>query len=89
MPGWLATAGGYIRIDGTPGPARDPDTYLQQLMSIHPVGDPDLCARRISDATAGAAGCGISANGRGAGESAATAENITRLGTQVMPRVRS
>jgi hypothetical protein len=89
MPGWLATAAGYIRIDGTPGPARDPDSYLQHLMSIHPVGDPDLCARRLADAIDGTGVRHILLMAEGAGDPAATVENITRLGTEVLPALRS
>jgi alkanesulfonate monooxygenase SsuD/methylene tetrahydromethanopterin reductase-like flavin-dependent oxidoreductase (luciferase family) len=87
MPGWLATTAGYTRIDGTPGPARDPDSYLQHLMSIHPVGDPDLCARRLTDAIDGTGVRHILLMAEGAGDPAATVENITRLGTQVVPRL--
>jgi alkanesulfonate monooxygenase SsuD/methylene tetrahydromethanopterin reductase-like flavin-dependent oxidoreductase (luciferase family) len=89
MPGWLATAAGYTRIDGSPGPARDPGTYLHQLMSIHPVGDPDLCVRRLTDAIDSTGVRHILLMAEGAGDPAATVENISRLGTQVLPRLQS
>ena len=76
------------RIDGTPGPARDPAAYLRQLMAIHPVGDPDLCARRLNDAVARTGIRHILLMTEGAGDPAATVENITRLGTQVLPRLQ-
>jgi len=88
MPGWLAAAGAATRIDGTPGPARDPAAYLRQLMAIHPVGDPDLCVRRLNDAVARTGIRHILLMAEGAGDPAATVENITRLGTQVLPRLQ-
>ena len=56
-------------------------------MAIHPVGDPDLCVRRLTDAVA-RTGIGILLMAEGAGDPAATVENITRLGTQVLPRLQ-
>ena len=88
MPGWLAAAGAATRIDGTPGPARDPAAYLRQLMAIHPVGDPDLCARRLNNAVARTGIRHILLMAEGAGDPAATVQNITRLGTQVLPRLQ-
>jgi len=88
MPGWLAAAGASVRIDGTDGPARDPAQYLRQLMAIHPVGDPDLCAQRLTDAITGTGVRHLLLMVEGAGDPAATVENITRLGTQVLPRLR-
>jgi alkanesulfonate monooxygenase SsuD/methylene tetrahydromethanopterin reductase-like flavin-dependent oxidoreductase (luciferase family) len=87
MPGWLAAAGAATRIDGTPGPARDPAAYLRQLMAIHPVGDPDLCVRRLTNAIASTGIRHILLMVEGAGDPAATVENITRLGSQVIPRL--
>jgi luciferase family oxidoreductase group 1 len=88
MPGWLAAAAASTRIDGTPGPARDPGQYLRQLMATHPVGDPDLCAQRLTDAITGTGVRHILLMVEGAGDPAATLENITRLGAQVIPRLR-
>jgi alkanesulfonate monooxygenase SsuD/methylene tetrahydromethanopterin reductase-like flavin-dependent oxidoreductase (luciferase family) len=87
MPAWLAAAGSSTRIDGTPGPARDPDQYLQQLMAIHPVGDPGLCAERLSSAIAGTGVRHLLLLVEGAGDPAATVENIRRLGAEVIPRL--
>ena len=88
MPRWLAAAGAATRIDGTPGAARDPDTYLRQLMAMHPVGDPDLCVQRLTDAITSTGIRHILLMVEGAGDTAATVENITRLGTEVIPRLR-
>ena len=88
MPAWLAAAGASTRIDGTPGPARDPDDYLRQLMAIHPVGDPDLCVQRLTDAITGSGIRHLLLMVEGAGDPAATVENIARLGAEVIPRLR-
>lgn len=88
MPRWLAAAGAATRIDGTPGPARDPAAYLRQLMAMHPVGDPDLCVRRLTDAITSTGVRHVLLMVEGAGDTAATVENITRLGAEVIPRLR-
>jgi alkanesulfonate monooxygenase SsuD/methylene tetrahydromethanopterin reductase-like flavin-dependent oxidoreductase (luciferase family) len=88
MPGWLAAAGRSTRIDGTPGPARDPDHYLRQLMAIHPVGDPGLCAERLTGAITGTGVRHLLLMVEGAGDKAATVENIARLGAEVIPQLR-
>lgn len=45
MPGWIAEGtAGYVRVDGTPGPSRDPDAYVESLIGMHPVGPPGYCA---------------------------------------------
>jgi alkanesulfonate monooxygenase SsuD/methylene tetrahydromethanopterin reductase-like flavin-dependent oxidoreductase (luciferase family) len=87
MPAWLAAAGSATRIDGTTGPARDPEQYLQRLMSIHPVGDPDLCAERLSSGIAGTGVRHLLLMVEGAGDPAATVENIRRLGAEVIPQL--
>jgi hypothetical protein len=87
MPAWLAAAGRSTRIDGTPGPQRDPDEYLRQLMDIHPVGDPSRCAERLSSGIAGTGVRHVLLMVEGAGDPAATAENIRRLGAEVIPRL--
>jgi alkanesulfonate monooxygenase SsuD/methylene tetrahydromethanopterin reductase-like flavin-dependent oxidoreductase (luciferase family) len=88
MPRWLAAAGASTRIDGTPGPARDPAAYLRQLMAMHPVGDPDLCVQRLTDAITRTGIRHVLLMAEGAGDTAATVENITRLGAEVLPRLR-
>lgn len=88
MPRWLAAAGASTRIDGSPGPARDPAEYLRQLMDLHPVGDPDLCVQRLADAIAGTGIRHLLLMVEGAGDPSATVDNIMRLGTQVIPRLR-
>lgn len=89
MPGWLADGlAGYLPIDGKPRPRRDPVAYTELLCELHALGSPAECARRIRD---GAARTGIRhvilmVEARGDHE--ATMENITRLGTEVLPLLR-
>jgi alkanesulfonate monooxygenase SsuD/methylene tetrahydromethanopterin reductase-like flavin-dependent oxidoreductase (luciferase family) len=89
MPGWLATAAGYVRIDGSPpGPVRDPDAYLDHLLDLHPVGPPDLCVRRLTDTIAATGVRRLLLMVEGAGDPQRTLANIARLGAEVLPRVR-
>ena len=87
MPGWLATTSGYRRIDGGSGPSRDPHAYLEHLIGIHPVGPPQLCIRRLTEAISTTGIRRILLMVEGTGDPAATLENITRLGTQVIPQL--
>ena len=85
MPGWLATTAGYRRIDGRPGPARDPHAYLDHLLAIHPVGPPQLCIQRLTDTIAPTGVRRLLLMVEGAGDPALTLANIARLGTDVLP----
>ncbi|MER7281982.1 LLM class flavin-dependent oxidoreductase [Dactylosporangium sp. NPDC000244] len=88
MPGWLATAGGSPRLDGTAPPRRDLAAYLEHLLAIHPVGPPERCVRRLA-ATIGATGVRrLLLMVEGAGEPARTLANIERLGREVLPPLR-
>jgi alkanesulfonate monooxygenase SsuD/methylene tetrahydromethanopterin reductase-like flavin-dependent oxidoreductase (luciferase family) len=89
MPAWLAGTAGYVRIDGSTGPVRDPHEYLRHLMAIHPVGPPEVCVRRLTGSLAATGVRRILLMVEGAGDPAATLENIARLGTEVLPGLRS
>jgi alkanesulfonate monooxygenase SsuD/methylene tetrahydromethanopterin reductase-like flavin-dependent oxidoreductase (luciferase family) len=89
MPGWL-TAGlsAHTPVDGRPRPSRDPHAYTELLCSLHPVGSPDECVERL---LASARRTGIEhviMMVEGAGSREQTLANITRLGAQVLPRLR-
>jgi alkanesulfonate monooxygenase SsuD/methylene tetrahydromethanopterin reductase-like flavin-dependent oxidoreductase (luciferase family) len=74
---------------GPPGPRLDRRHQRgNRRAGRRPVGDPDLCARRLADAIDGT-GVGHILLMAGAGDPAATVENITRLGTEVLPALRS
>ncbi|MBO0868191.1 MAG: LLM class flavin-dependent oxidoreductase [Micromonosporaceae bacterium] len=87
MPAWLATTTQYRRIDGGTGPAREPHSYLAHLLDIHPVGPPELCVQRLTDALAGTRVRRLLLMVEGTGDPALTLANIARLGAQVLPRL--
>ncbi|WP_103564217.1 LLM class flavin-dependent oxidoreductase [Actinomadura rubteroloni] len=90
MPRWLGPGlDGYVPVDGRPRPSRDPEAYVRRLCATHPVGGPDECAAAIR-ATIDATGIDrLMFLVEGAGSAAATLENLERLGTEVLPRLRS
>ncbi|MBM7772454.1 alkanesulfonate monooxygenase SsuD/methylene tetrahydromethanopterin reductase-like flavin-dependent oxidoreductase (luciferase family) [Actinokineospora baliensis] len=47
-PGWLEQGlAAHVRVDGGPGPSRDPVAYARHLCDLHPIGDPASCARQL------------------------------------------
>jgi alkanesulfonate monooxygenase SsuD/methylene tetrahydromethanopterin reductase-like flavin-dependent oxidoreductase (luciferase family) len=88
MPGWLATTAQYVRIDGSTGPVRDPRAYVEHLLDIHPVGPPQLCVQRLTDAMAATGARRLLLMVEGAGDPAKTLANIARLGADVLPQLR-
>jgi alkanesulfonate monooxygenase SsuD/methylene tetrahydromethanopterin reductase-like flavin-dependent oxidoreductase (luciferase family) len=89
MPAWLATTASYVRIDGSAGPGRDPDAYLRHLLDIHPVGPPELCARRLAETVAVTGVRRLLLMVEGAGRPELTLANIARLGAEVLPLLRA
>jgi hypothetical protein len=88
MPDWLATTAEYVRIDATTTPTRNPHGYLEHLLDIHPVGSPDLCARRLADTVATTGARRLLLMVEGAGIPARTLTNLARLGAEVLPILR-
>ncbi len=89
MPGWMATTGQYVRIDGTTGPTRDAPAYLQRLLDIHPVGPAELCVRRLIDTVAATGVRRLLLMVEGAGDPDRTLTNIARLRAEVLPQLRA
>lgn len=89
MPGWLASTGQYRRFDGSTGPGRDPHTYLEHLLDIHPVGPPQLCIQRLIDSITLTGARRLLLVAEGAGVADRTLTNIARLGAQVLPALRA
>jgi alkanesulfonate monooxygenase SsuD/methylene tetrahydromethanopterin reductase-like flavin-dependent oxidoreductase (luciferase family) len=85
MPPWLATTGGYVRIDGTPPPHRDHAAYLDKLLAIHPVGSPAECTDRLATFIAATGVHRVLLLAEGAGNPARVHENIARLAEEVLP----
>ncbi|MFC0037989.1 LLM class flavin-dependent oxidoreductase [Actinomadura rayongensis] len=90
MPRWLGPGlDGYVPVDDRPRPARDPEAYVRRLCATHPVGSPDECAAAIRATMAITGIDRLMFLVEGAGSAAATLENLERLGTEVLPRLRS
>lgn len=83
-----ATTGQYTCIDGTAGPARDPHAYLGHLLDIHPVGSPELCARRLTETVTATGVRRLLLMLEGAADAERTLANIARFGAEVLPQVR-
>jgi alkanesulfonate monooxygenase SsuD/methylene tetrahydromethanopterin reductase-like flavin-dependent oxidoreductase (luciferase family) len=88
MPAWLASTREYVRIDGSTPAERDLDAYLERLMSIHPVGPPDLCRERLAATIATTGAKRILLMVEGAGDPELTRANIQRLGADVVAALR-
>ncbi|NJQ00791.1 LLM class flavin-dependent oxidoreductase [Streptomyces zingiberis] len=86
MPGWLRQGlGAHVTVDGRPRRMRDPHAYTELLCALHPVGPPRLCADRLA-ATAERTGITrFALLVEGSGETAATEQNVRRLGLDVLP----
>ncbi|MGW2848585.1 LLM class flavin-dependent oxidoreductase [Streptomyces sp. NPDC001108] len=86
MPGWLRQGlAAHVTVDGRHRVMRDPVAYTELLCGLHPVGPPRLAADRLA-ATAERTGITrFALLTEGSGELAGTEENVTRLGTEVLP----
>ena len=89
LPRWLGPGlAGYRRADGVLRTPRDPDAYTDLLCRLHPVGSPGHCIRTLA-ATAHRTGVEhLILMVETTGEPARTLETISRLGAEVLPRLR-
>lgn len=87
MPAWLATTSQYVRIDGSPGPRRDPHRYLADLLDIHPVGPPALCVDRLAAAIQATGVRRLLLMVEGSGNPDRTVQTIDRLAAEVIPQL--
>ncbi|GLZ75694.1 alkanal monooxygenase [Actinorhabdospora filicis] len=86
MPGWIAEGtAGYVRVDGTPGPARDPDAYVESLIGMHPVGPPGYCAGVLARSAERTGVRHALLMVEGTGDPDVTGAVIRRLGEEVAP----
>ncbi|MEV4316337.1 LLM class flavin-dependent oxidoreductase [Actinocrispum sp. NPDC049592] len=87
MPGWLGPGlEGYVTVDGRARKRADPVAYTEKLIAMHPVGDPGLCVRRLSERAEGIDQVILMVDPCGDGE--ITGRTIRRLGAEVLPRLR-
>jgi alkanesulfonate monooxygenase SsuD/methylene tetrahydromethanopterin reductase-like flavin-dependent oxidoreductase (luciferase family) len=90
LPRWITPGlAGHVPIDDRPAPTRDVPAYVRTLCDLHPVGTPDDCvtALRATVETTGITHHLLHVEGGGTLDR--TLENITRLGAEVLPRLRA
>ncbi len=89
LPRWLGPGlAGYRRADRTPHHPRDPHQYTELLCRLHPVGAVEHCRDMLAK-TADKTGIDhFILMVEGTGDRTRTLENITRLGTEVIPHLR-
>lgn len=89
LPEWLGPGlAGHRRADGAPHRTRDPHEYTEHLCGLHPVGSVQRCRDRLVETAARTGIRHTVLMVEGAGNPARTAENIRRLGAEVLPTVR-
>ncbi|MDA8370414.1 MAG: LLM class flavin-dependent oxidoreductase [Nocardiopsaceae bacterium] len=89
LPRWLGPGlAGYLPIGGRARPQRDPYEYARFLCDTHAVGSPRDCADRLVAQARATGAADLILLVEGAGDAEAVRENITRLGREVLPRVR-
>ncbi|MGH3947190.1 MAG: LLM class flavin-dependent oxidoreductase [Pseudonocardiaceae bacterium] len=90
LPRWLGPGvAGYRRADGAPHTPRDPHAYTELLCRLHPIGSPEDCVQVLARS---ARRTGVRHHlllVETTGDAARTRENIVRLGTEVLPRLRT
>ena len=90
MPRWLGPGlEGYVAVDDRPRPSRDPVAYTRLMCDLHPVGSPDDCVESLAATVERTGIRHLILLVEGAGSRAATLENITRLGRDVLPKLRA
>ncbi|RAY15774.1 LLM class flavin-dependent oxidoreductase [Actinomadura craniellae] len=90
MPRWLGPGlDGYVPIDGRARERRDPVAYTRRLCDLHPVGSPDDCVESLVTTARRTGVREVILLVEAAGSHERTLENITRLGAEVLPRVRA
>nr|WP_203596231.1 LLM class flavin-dependent oxidoreductase [Actinomadura bangladeshensis] len=90
MPRWLGPGlEGYVAVDDRPRPSPDPVAYTRRMCDIHPVGSPDDCVESLLSTAEKTGIDHLILLAEAAGSREATLENITRLGTEVLPHLRA
>ena len=90
MPRWLGPGlEGYVAVDDRPRPSRDPVAYTRLMCDLHPIGSPDDCAESLITTVERTGIRHLILLVEAAGSRAATLENITRLGREVLPGLRA
>jgi alkanesulfonate monooxygenase SsuD/methylene tetrahydromethanopterin reductase-like flavin-dependent oxidoreductase (luciferase family) len=88
MTAWIREGvGGYVSISSMPRPARDPDAYVERLLTMHPVGTPEQCVDRLRESAERTGIRRILLMVEGTGDPGRTRETVLRLGAEVAPRL--
>ncbi|WP_049580362.1 LLM class flavin-dependent oxidoreductase [Streptomyces sp. SBT349] len=86
LPGWLRRGlGAHQTLDGGPRKMRDPLAYTELLCEIHPVGNPQLCADRLTATMERTGITRFALLAEGSGDMAVTETNVRRLAADVLP----
>ncbi|UED84007.1 LLM class flavin-dependent oxidoreductase [Streptomyces profundus] len=86
LPGWLRQGlAAHQTLDGGPRAMRDPLSYTELLCEIHPVGDPQLCADRLTRTSERTGITRFALLVEGSGDTTATERNVRRLADDVLP----
>ncbi|WP_446678514.1 LLM class flavin-dependent oxidoreductase [Actinoallomurus acaciae] len=90
LPRWLGPGlAGYVPVDGRPRTPRDAEEYAGFLCGIHPVGTPDDCLKTMVTTVERTGVRHLILMVEGGGDLVRTEQNITRLGAEVLPRLRT
>jgi alkanesulfonate monooxygenase SsuD/methylene tetrahydromethanopterin reductase-like flavin-dependent oxidoreductase (luciferase family) len=86
MPGWLRQGlAAHVTVDGRERTMRDPHAYTELLCELHPVGPPELCARRLRTTAERTGIRRFALLTEGSGDLGTTEGNVSRLGAEVLP----
>jgi alkanesulfonate monooxygenase SsuD/methylene tetrahydromethanopterin reductase-like flavin-dependent oxidoreductase (luciferase family) len=89
LPRWLGPGlAGYRRADGAPHHPRDSTQYTELLCRRHPVGTPEHCLDKLRATVQRTGISHFIFLVEGTGDRTRTLDNITRLGTEVLPHLR-
>ncbi|MEV5706147.1 LLM class flavin-dependent oxidoreductase [Actinoallomurus sp. NPDC052274] len=90
LPRWLRPGlAGYMPVDGRPYTPRDPDAYAELLCRLHPIGTAEDCLDTMATTVERTGIRHLILMVEGTGSPNRTRENITRLGTEVLPHLRA
>lgn len=89
LPRWLGPGlAGYRRVDGNPHRPRDPHQYTELLCRLHPVGTVEHCRDTLAHTAQNTGIDHFILLVEATGDRTRTLENITRLGSDVIPQLR-